>query len=114
MNLNNCIIHTPTQQDYYDVLEVLLDNKILSEHRYNHWVKQNYYTYYKEEMSLAISRGQITYSALEYHTSHTPWKDYEVICPEDLFGTEPKSTEPFIKTISIEDIYKSIKTEPNT
>lgn len=112
MDFEKCIVHTPTEQEYYDVLKKLYDKKIFSEKEYEEWKSAGYYLVYKKEMSLYINPGcrSVTYSSLKYHTTTPPYCYYPVYTAEEILTPE----EPFTKTISMEDIYKSIKTEPNT
>lgn len=111
MDLNECMVHVKTQQDYDDLFDFLLNEGIISEKVYNSWISNNNYVSYRENTIIAIETKpttRIQFCKLDYYQKTEPWKYWSYKTIEEVIGPR----EPFIKTITIEDIYK--KTEPST
>lgn len=105
MDLNECMVHVKTQQEYYDLFDFLLNEDIITERIYNRWMSNNHYNTYKENTMIAIETGnlpRIQYCNFDYYQKTEPWKYWSYKTIEEILG--PK--EPFIRPISIEDIYK--------
>lgn len=111
MDLNECMVHVKTQQEYYDLFDFLLNEDIITERVHDSWISNNNYTSYKEDTVIAIETKpttRIQYCNFDYFQRTEPWKYWSYKTIEEVLG--PK--EPFIRPVSIEDIYK--KTEPST
>lgn len=107
MDLNECMIHTKTQQDYDDLFDFLLNNDIISETVYSNWMSNNNYTSYEENTVIALQTEPTTtvqFCRFDYYKENAPWKHWSYKTIEEVLGPrEPQ--EPFIKTITMEDIY---------
>lgn len=110
MDLNECMVHVKTQQEYYDLFDFLLDKNIIYEKLYDNWISNNNYTTHKENTLIAILTEPVTriqFCSFDFYEKTAPWKHWSYKTIEEILGPE----EPFIRPISMEDIYTKNRAE---
>ncbi len=116
--MNNCIVFIETAEEAIKLSDIIIKNSP----RHKSWTKDFWEARFKERQDWAINIvynpnsdtiKDASYCDIPWYEKTTPYCNLDFISLQEFINSKtPK--KPFIRKITIEDIYKSIKTEPST
>ena len=117
--MNDCIVIIKDVEEAIKLSDIIIKN---SPKHGAYWTKNFWEKTFKERQDWAINISynhnsdtikNASYCDIPWYQKTTPYCNFAFMTLQEFIDSR-KPKKPFIRKITIEDIYKSIKTEPNT